>query len=89
MLKTFSLSNMGGQALKSHAAGKKHITVGTKTQKTDSVTDFFTVEYCATPGASSSASLAEPSTPFVCDTEETNRDSGSVATHMNPMTNWP
>ena len=29
--KTFSLSNMGEQASKSHTAGKKHITVVTQT----------------------------------------------------------
>ena len=69
--KTFSLSNMGNQALKSHGAGKKHITVMTQTQKTDSVTDFFTVKCGATPGASSSASLGEPSTALVCETEDT------------------
>ena len=48
---------MGEKALKSHAAGKKHITVVTQTQKTDSVADFFTVKCGATPGASSSAGL--------------------------------
>ena len=32
---------MEDQALKSHAAGKKHITVVTQAQETDSVTDFF------------------------------------------------
>ena len=32
--KTFSLSKTGEQALKSHAAGKKHITVVTQMQKT-------------------------------------------------------
>ena len=55
--KTFSLSNMGEQALKSHAVGKKHITVVTQTQKTDSVTDFFTVKIGVTPGAFSSAKV--------------------------------
>ena len=84
--KTFSLSNMGEQALRSDAAGMKHITVVTQTQKTDSVTDFFTVKCGATPGASNSASLGEPTTPLVCDTEDTNENSGSVATHRNPMT---
>ena len=37
--KTFLLSYMGEQALRSHAAGKKHITVVNQTQKTDPVTD--------------------------------------------------
>ena len=82
--KTFSLSHMGEQALKSHAAGKKHITVVTQTQKTESVTDFFTVKCGATPGAS----LGEPSTPLVCYTEDTKKDSGSVATHRNPLTKF-
>ena len=31
--KTFSLSNMGEQSLKSHAAGKKHIAVETQHRK--------------------------------------------------------
>ena len=62
---------MEEQVLKSHTAGRKHITFVAQTQKTDSVTDFFTVKYGATPGASSSASLGEPSTPLVCDTEDT------------------
>ena len=79
---------MGEQALKSHAAGKKCITVVTQIQKTDTVTDFFTVKYGSTPGASSSASLGELSTPLVCDTEDTNKDSGCVATHRNPMTKF-
>ena len=84
--KTFSLSNMGEQALKRNAAGKKCITVVTQTQKTDSVANFFTVKCGATPGGSSSASLREPSAPLVCDTEDTSKDSESVATHRNPMT---
>ena len=75
---------MGEQAFKSHSAGKKHITLVTQIQKTDSVTDFFTMK-CATPGTSSSASLGEPSTPLVCDTEDTNKDSESVATHRNSV----
>ena len=62
---------MGKQALKRHTAGKKHIIFVTQTQKTDSITDFFTVKCGATSGASSSASLGEPSTPLVCDTEDT------------------
>ena len=66
--KSFSLSNMGQQSLKSHAAGKKHIPVVTKTQKTYPVTDFFTVKCGATHGASSSGSLGEPSTPLLHDT---------------------
>ena len=69
--KAFSLSNMGQQALKSHGTGKKHKTVVTQTHETDSVADFFTVKCCATLGASSSASIGEPSTPLVCDTEDT------------------
>ena len=81
--KMCSLSNMGKQTLKSYAAGMKHIIVMTQTQKTDSVTDFFTVKCGATPGASSSASLGEP---LVCDTEDINKDSGSLATHRNPLT---
>ena len=72
--KSFSLSNIGEQALKSHAAGKKHITVVNQTQKTDSVTDFFTVKCGMTPGASSSVSLGEPFTPLVCETEDTKKD---------------
>ena len=71
MCKKFSLSNMGEQALKSHAAGKKHITVVTQTQKIDSVPGFFTVKCGTIPGASSSASLREASTPLACDTEDT------------------
>ena len=62
---------MGEQALKSHAAGKKLITVVTPTQKTDSVTVFVKVKYGATPEASSSASLGEPLSPLVCDAEDT------------------
>ena len=77
---TFLLSNMGEQALKYHAVGTKHITTVTQTQKTGSVTDFFTVKCGATPGASRSASFEEPSTPLVCDTKDTSKDSGSVAT---------
>ena len=69
--KTFSLTYMGEQAFKSHTIRKKHITVVTQTQKTDSVTDFFTVNCGATPGASSSASLGELPTSLVCDTEDT------------------
>ena len=84
--KTFSLSNMGEQALKSHAAGKKQIIVVTQTQKTSSVTDLFTVKYAVTIGTSSSGSLGKLSTPFICDAEGTNKDLGSVATHRNPMT---
>ena len=57
----------------------------TCTQKTESITDFFTVKYGATSGTSSSVNLGEPSTQLVCDTEDTNKDSGSVATHRNPM----
>ena len=76
---------MGEQALKSHAAGNKHITAVTQIQTTNSVTDFFTVKCGATPGVSSSASLGEPSTPLVCDTEYANKDSRNVATHRNPM----
>ena len=63
--KTFSLSEIGEQASKSHAAGKNHITVVTQTQKTDTVTNFFTVKCGATSNTSSSASLGEPSTPLV------------------------
>ena len=59
--KTFSLSSMGEQALQSHPAGNKHITVVNQTQKTDSVTDF-SVKCGVTPKASSSASLGEAST---------------------------
>ena len=81
--KTVSLFNIGQQALKSHAAGKKkHIIFVTQTHKTDSVTGFFThktdsvtgfftVKCGVKPGASSSASLGKPSTPLVCDTEDT------------------
>ena len=57
-------------SLKNHTAVKKHITVVTQTQETDLVTDFFTVKCGTTPGASSSASLREPSTLLVCDTED-------------------
>ena len=70
-VKTFSLSNMGAQALKIHTAVKKDSTVMTKTQKTSSVSDFSTVKYDTTPGTSCSASLGEPSTLLVCDTEDT------------------
>ena len=49
----------------------RNITVVTKTQKTDSVTDFFTVKCGTTPAASTSASLGEPSKQLVCDTEHT------------------
>ena len=45
--KPFSLSNMGEQALKRHATGKKHITFMAQTQKNDPVIDFFTVK-CGT-----------------------------------------
>ena len=62
---------MGEQASKKHAAGKKHITVVTQTQRTDLVTYFFMVKCGATPAASSQASLGEPSIPLVCDTEDT------------------
>ena len=86
--KTFLLSDMGEQALKSHAAVKKHFTAVTQTQKNDPVTDFFTVKCGVTPGSSSSVSLGEASTPLVCDTEDTDKDSGSVATHRNPMTKF-
>ena len=83
----FSLPNMGEEALKSHTAGKKDFIVVTQTQKTDSVTDYFMVKCGATPGASSSASLEEPSTPLVCDTKDT-KTQGSVETHRNPMTKF-
>ena len=86
--KTFVLLNMEEQALKSHVARKKHITVVTETQRTDSVRDFFTVKCGATHVASSSESLGEPSTPSFCDTEDTNKDSGSVTAHRNPMTKF-
>ena len=86
--KNFSLSNKGEQVLKSHAAGKKLVTVVTQTQKTDSITGFFTIKCGDTPGVSSSESLGELSTPLVCDVEDTNKDSGSVATHWNPMTKF-
>ena len=60
MCKMFSLFTVQhGRALKSHAAKRKHITVVTQGQKTDSVTDFFTVKCGTTPGASSSASLGK------------------------------
>ena len=62
---------MGKQALKSNAVGKKHITVVTQTQNTDSVTGLFMVKCGAIPGTSSSASLGEPLTPLVCDTKDT------------------
>ena len=71
MCRNVSLYNIGEQALKSHNAGKKHITVVTQTEKTDSVTDFFTVKCGATLRASSSVSLGESSIPLVCDTEDT------------------
>ena len=74
---------MGEQALKSHAVGTKHVTVVTQPQKTDSVTDFFTVKCGTTPGASSSANLGEPSSSLVSDTEDTDKDLGCVATHRN------
>ena len=54
----------------------------------DSVIDFSTVKCGATPGASSSASLGEPSTSLICGPEDTDKDSGSVATHRNPMTKF-
>ena len=41
-----------------------------------------------TPGASSSASHGEPAIPLVCDNEDVNKDSGSLATHRNPMTKF-
>ena len=83
--KPFSLTNMGEQALKSHTAGKKHITVVTQTQKTDSITGFFTVKCGATSQASSSGSHGEPSTPLVCDTDRYKQRFRNVATHRNPM----
>ena len=66
----------------------RNITVVTQTQKTDLVTDFFTVKCGGTPRASISASRGEPATPLVCDTEDTKKDAGSVATHRNPMTKF-
>ena len=80
--KTFSLPNMGELALKSYAAGKEHITVVTQMKKTDSVTDFFKVKCGATSGESNSASLGEPSTPLVCDTEDTKKKIQEVWQHM-------
>ena len=75
MCKNICTVQWGEQALKSHFSGRKYITVVTQTQKIDSVTDFFTVKCGATPGASSSANIDEPSTPLVCDTEDRNKDS--------------
>ena len=75
-------------SLKKPRCRKKHITVVTQTQKTDSVTDFFTVMCGAMPGTSSSASLGEPSTPLVSDAEDVYKDSRSVATHRNAMTKF-
>ena len=60
-VKTFSLSNMGEMAVRSHASGKKHQAAVTLSQ-TGSVSHFFGAKCETTPGLSSTGKPEEPST---------------------------
>ena len=56
-VKTFSLSNMGEIAVKSHASGKKHQTAVTQSQKAGSVSHFFGAKSETIPELFSSGNL--------------------------------
>ena len=88
-VKTFSLSNLGEIAVKSHASGKKHQTAVTQSQKVGSVSHFFGAQCETTPGLFSSGNLEEPSTSFIHDAEDTHMESKSIlTTHGNLMTKF-
>ena len=70
-VKTFSLSNVGEIAVKSHALGKKHQTAVTQSQKAGSVSHYFGANSETAPGLLSSGNLEEPSTSFILDAEDT------------------
>ena len=88
-MKTFSLSNMGEIAVKSHASGKKHQTAVTQSQKASSVSEFFEAKSRTTSGLVSSENLEEPSASLIHDHEVTLQESGSMSTsHGNVMSKF-
>ena len=88
-MKTFSLSNMGEIAVKSHASGKKHQTAVTQSQKASSVSEFLEAKSRTTSGLVSSENLEEPSASLIHDHEVTLQESGSMSTsHGNVMSKF-
>ena len=88
-MKTFSLSNMGEIAVKSHASGKKHQTAVTQSQKASSVSEFFEAKSRTTSGLVSSENLEEPSASLIHDHEVTLQELGSMSTsHGNVMSKF-
>ena len=88
-MKTFSLSNMGEIAVRSHASGKKHQTAVTQSQKASSVSEFFEAKSRTTSGLVSSENLEEPSASLIHDHEVTLQESGSMSTsHGNVMSKF-
>ena len=88
-MKTFSLSNMGEIAVKSHASGKKHQTAVTQSQKASSVSEFFEAKSRTTSGLVSSENLEEPSASLIHNHEVTLQESGSMSTsHGNVMSKF-
>ena len=88
-VKTFSLSNMGEIAVKSHASGKKHQIAVTQSQKAGSVSHFFGAKSETTPELFNSGNLEEPSTSFINNAEGTHMESKSIpTTHWNLMTKF-
>ena len=78
-VKTFSLSNMGEVAVRSHASGKKHQTAVTLSQS-GSVSNFFDVKCETTPGLYSTGKPEEPSTSSSHDAGHTDKESESMPT---------
>ena len=78
-VKTFSLSNMGEIAVRSHASGKKHQAAVTLSQ-TGSVSHFFGAKCETTPGLSGTGKPEEPSTSSSHDAGHTHKESESMPT---------
>ena len=88
-VKTFSLSNMGEIAVRSHASEKKHQPAVTLSQKAGSVSHFFGAKSETTPGLLSYGNIEEPSASFIHDAEDTHMESKSIpTTHGNLMTKF-
>ena len=81
-VKTFSLSNMGEIAVKSHPSGRKHKTAVTQSQKAGSLSHFFGAKSETTPVLFSSGNLEEPSTSFIHDAEDAHMKSKVCQQHI-------
>ena len=79
-VKTFSLSNMGEVAVKSHASGKKHQTAVTQSQKAISVSDFFE--------AKSSETRQESSISYVQAADTHTGSQSTTTTQGNQVTKF-